>query len=91
MAATCTAYTPSDLDTQRFWDRELSRQNPSLDLPYGFPKELKSSLAWKGVDIEQKQLEWKLDLTDEEIAAIEAALAAFEGWPFAILIRYLLY
>lgn len=79
MATTCIAYTPSDLDTQRFWDQELSRQKASLDLPSGFPKELKSPLAWKGVDIEQKQLEWKLDLTDEEIAAIDAALAAFQG------------
>lgn len=80
MATTYPAYTPSDLDTQRFWDREDTRQKASLDVPYGFPKVLKSPLAWKGVDIEKKQPEWKLDLTVEEIAAIDAALVAFECW-----------
>lgn len=79
MATHCTTYIPSELDTQRFWDRELTRQKASLDVPHGFPKEIKSSLAWKGVDIEKKRSEWKLDLTDEEIAAIDAALAAFEA------------
>jgi len=78
MATTCATYTPSDIDTQNFWARELTRQKASLDIPYGFPKELKSPLAWTGTDIKTKESEWKLDLADEEIAAIDAALEAFE-------------
>jgi len=77
-------YYPSELDTQRFWDRELTRNKANLDVPHGFPKELNSPLAWTGAEIETKESQWKLDLTEEEIVAVEAALAAFEGF-------YLLY
>lgn len=80
MAVVCETYTPSDLDTQRFWDVENARKKESLDVPAGLPKKLNSPLAWIGADIESKQSEWKLDLTDDEIAAIDAALAGFEGW-----------
>lgn len=79
MAVVCETYTPSDLDTQRFWDVENARKKESLDVPAGLPKKLNSPLAWIGADIESKQSEWKLDLTDDEIAAIDAALAGFEA------------
>ncbi|EPE33005.1 Clavaminate synthase-like protein [Glarea lozoyensis ATCC 20868] len=81
MAAACATYTPSELDTKRFWDIEASRQKTKVEIPYGFPAKLESSLAWKGedIDVENEQAEWKLDLTDEEISAIDAALKTFEG------------
>ncbi|EHK99904.1 hypothetical protein M7I_4231 [Glarea lozoyensis 74030] len=81
MAAACATYTPSELDTKRFWDIEASRQKTKVEIPYGFPAKLESSLAWKGedIDVENEQAEWKLDLTDEEISAIDAALKTFEA------------
>jgi hypothetical protein len=79
MTATCLSYYPSELETQQFWDRELNRDKAGVDIPYGFPKKLDSPLAWTGAEIENKQSQWKLDLTDEEIVAIDAALAGFEG------------
>jgi hypothetical protein len=81
MAAACATYTPSELDTKRFWDIEASREKTKAEIPYGFPAKLESSLAWKGadIDVENGQQEWKLDLTDVEISAIDAALKKFEG------------
>ena len=79
MATTCVSYYPSEVDTQRFWNLELSREKIGVDIPLGFPKKLDSPLAWTGAEIESKQVEWKLDLTSEEITAIHAALEAFEG------------
>lgn len=79
MAATCTVYTPSELDSKRFWDKAVAKEKSAQDVPDGFPKKLDSPLVWKGVDIESKSSEWKLDLTDEEIADIDNAVAMFEA------------
>ncbi|KAL3489020.1 hypothetical protein BJX62DRAFT_239489 [Aspergillus germanicus] len=78
MATTCTNYTPSDLDAKRFWDIELTRQK-TVQIPDGFPERLDSSMAWIGSGIQSRQAEWELDLTEEELAAIDAALASFEA------------
>lgn len=88
MAATCVTYTPSEADTRTFWDRELTREKVCLDIPHGFPKKLDSPLAWIGADIESKQSEWKLDLTDEDIGAIDAALRSFEGNTYWVYSAY---
>ncbi|MCJ1314656.1 hypothetical protein MMC25_008338 [Agyrium rufum] len=85
MAATCTQYTPSDLDTQRFWDRENTREPTNVSIPDGFPKELKSPLVWKGSDIEKNESDWKLSLTSSEVAAVDAALKSFEGCPVLVV------
>ncbi len=79
MAATCTSYYPSEIETHRFWNLELNRKNSGVDVPLGFPKALSSPLAWTGAEIESKQSQWKLDLTSEEVTVIHAALLAFEG------------
>lgn len=79
MSVTCVSYYPSEVETQRFWNEERTRNKASVDVPSGFPKKLNSSLAWTREEIEMKQSDWKLDLTSEEIEAINAALVAFEG------------
>lgn len=79
MAATCVSYYPSEAETQRFWNGELTRQNAIIEVPSGFPNKLESPLAWTRAEAESKQSEWKLDLTSGEIVAIDAALVAFEG------------
>jgi hypothetical protein len=89
MTEVCSTYTPSALDTQNFWDREHTRQKASVDIPYGFPKELNAPCVWTGADIENKESEWKLDLTEGEVAAIDAALTGFEGWSCRIRCLYL--
>ncbi|KAK3990769.1 hypothetical protein QBC44DRAFT_368741 [Cladorrhinum sp. PSN332] len=45
-ASTCAFYTPSHLDTQRFWERELVRETPTIGIPFGLPKNISSSLAY---------------------------------------------
>jgi hypothetical protein len=90
MATSCLAYTPSDVDEQRFWDQQRTRNSPPVDVPPGFPKKLESPLAWTGADIEAKQSQWKLDLTGEELLAIDSALATFEGMYCWVARRHLI-
>lgn len=79
MAASVATYVPSDRDQQLFWEKEEARDKIELDLPQGFPKHIDSPLAWTGAEVEGKESEWRLDLTVEEVAAIDAALAKFEA------------
>ena len=79
MSTTCVSYYPSEVEIQRFWDEERSREKATIDLPNGFPKELQSPLAWTRPEIEKKQSEWKLEMAIEDVEAINAALEAFEG------------
>jgi len=79
MAATIASYVPSDIDTKLFWEKEAIREKINLNVPNGFPKHIDSPLAWTGAEVEMKESEWKLDLTTEEIVAIDAALAKFEA------------
>ncbi|KAK0871220.1 hypothetical protein LTR87_012966 [Friedmanniomyces endolithicus] len=72
-------YCPSDEEAERFWQAELQNGKVSTGVPDGFPQKLRSSFAWKGADIEDKQSEWQLDLTSDEIDSVNAALAAFEA------------
>lgn len=73
------SYCPSDEEAERFWQAELQNGKVSTGVPDGFPQKLRSSFAWKGADIEDRQSEWQLDLTSDEIDSVNAALAAFEG------------
>jgi hypothetical protein len=73
------SYNPSDEDAKRYWDAEASRVTPDVDIPEGFPKRLESTLAWRGEEIADDQSSWKLELTKDEIAEIDAALSSFEG------------
>ncbi|RYO97404.1 hypothetical protein DL765_011248 [Monosporascus sp. GIB2] len=79
MEVTTASYLPSDIDTKRFWEKEAIREKPNLDVPDGFPNYIDSPLAWTGAEVETKESEWKLDLTVEDIAAIDAALEKFEA------------
>lgn len=79
MATICESYNPSEADTRRFWDQEGKRDKVELEVPPGFPQRLDSPLAWRGLDIKLKCYQWKLDLVEEEIHAIDSALAIFEG------------
>jgi len=79
MAAAIASYIPSDIDTKLFWEKEVIREKINLNVPDGFPKHIDSPLAWTGAEIETKESEWKLDLTAEDIIAIDAALAKFEA------------
>jgi hypothetical protein len=73
------SYYPSQWETDRFWSAEQSRAKSIVDVPAGFPKQIESTLAWTPEDIATKQAQWKLDLSENDIAAIDAALARFEG------------
>ena len=73
------SYNPSDEDAQRYWDAEASRVTPDVDVPDGFPQRLESTLVWTGKEIAEDQSSWKMELTKDEIAGIDAALSSFEG------------
>ncbi|KAI4598072.1 hypothetical protein KJ359_003881 [Pestalotiopsis sp. 9143b] len=79
MSTICATYTPSEVDTKRFWDQEVARTRNSLGVPDGYPDFLTSPLAWRGEEIQAEQPEWKLDLTEEEIGHIDVALNIFEA------------
>lgn len=91
MAATTASYVTSDIDTKLFWEKEANRESINLNVPDGFPKHIDSPLAWTGAEVETKESEWKLDLTAEEIVAIDAALAKFEGRSLHRFILHVLY
>ncbi|KAK7414946.1 hypothetical protein QQX98_006271 [Neonectria punicea] len=73
------SYVPSDIYTKHFWEKEAIREKVDLKVPDGFPSVIDSELAWTGTEVEAKESTWRLDLNDEEIAAIDAALAKFEA------------
>lgn len=79
MAVAVASYLPSDRDVQTFWEKESTREKVPETLPLGFPKYLKSSLAWIGSEVLQREDEWTLCLTEDEVASVNAALAKFEG------------
>ena len=82
MADLVASYIPSDVYVKRFWEKEAVREKTSLDVPDGFPRHIDSPLVWTAKEVEAKESQWTLDLTVEEIAAIDAALATFEGRSF---------
>lgn len=79
MAAVSTSYYPSAADVQRFWQSESAREESHVKVPDGFPLKLHSTLAWTQDEIKAKQDDWSLELTSEDLTAIEAALRAYEG------------
>ncbi|KAJ8130640.1 hypothetical protein O1611_g2987 [Lasiodiplodia mahajangana] len=78
MTSSVATYVPSDSYSTLFWEKEALRGRIELDVPDTFPKHIDSPLAWTGSEIETKESEWKLDLTAEEVAIIDDALAKFE-------------
>lgn len=80
MAAVCTAYYPSDLDTQRYWEWQSVSKRNEVSVPEGFPKSLVSTLAWTGDEIRcHDESAWVFDLTGDDLAAIKVAVAGYEG------------
>jgi hypothetical protein len=80
MATPAIPYIPSEADTARFWHEEYNKGRPrNVDVPEGYPEKLISPLAWKAQDIERNTPEWYLNLSDEDLTAIDSALARFEG------------
>lgn len=70
---------PSEVETQRFWGKQSTIKSATVALPTGFPAKISSTLAWTKEDIEAKRNEWQVNLTGDDIVAIDAALADFEG------------
>ncbi|CAH0027953.1 unnamed protein product [Clonostachys rhizophaga] len=71
MATICDSYNPSRTEAQRFWDDQSKWIKASADVLEGFPKSLNSSLAWEGEDMRDKVSQWKLCLSEEDIAKYE--------------------
>lgn len=82
MTVTCAAYHPSEEEAIRYWDQERVRGKSSTSVPSDFPERLSSPLVWTGAEVEKKQTDWKLELSNDDIAAIEWALKSFEGKSF---------
>ena len=82
MAAVCLAYNPSVLDSQRYWNWQSTKQRTGLGVPNGFPDGLYSPLAWTGEEILTKESECMFDLSEEDVAAIDNAVRAFDGKTF---------
>ena len=79
--ATLTYY-PTEEHASRFWKTQQgieSEHKPTSCVPDGFPKQLRSSLAWTRAEIEGQRSKWIVELDKVDIEAIEAALASFEG------------
>ncbi len=81
--ATTASYVPSEQHASHFWatHHSLASQEPFTEskVPDGFPEKLNSPLAWTRAEIERKRSEWVVQLSKEEIEAIEAAIASFEA------------
>lgn len=78
MGDVCDSYYPSDTATQRFWDGQVKKSQATIGVPEGFPQKLQSRLAWTGDEIHNRELEWRMELSVEDIAATEAAANAFD-------------
>ncbi|KAL2680349.1 hypothetical protein Neosp_007946 [[Neocosmospora] mangrovei] len=79
MGDVCESYYPSGTATQRFWDEHAKKAKASLEVPDGFPTSLVSTLAWTGDGIRDREPEWRMKLSAEDVAAIDAATTAFNG------------
>jgi len=79
MATTCLSYHPTELDAARFWEKQHGKTATEADVPTGYPRELHSPLAWTRAEVEKKKSEWVLELSKEDVEAIDAALAMFEA------------
>lgn len=80
MATQILSYLPTEKDAARFWDNagnvdELCQEG----LIQGYPRELQSPLAWTAEEAEKKSSQWFLELKEEDVKAIDSALAGFEG------------
>lgn len=71
-------YTPN---LSKYHDRTSARVragNLEIEVPAGWPKYLRSPLAWKGADFESEDL-YVHHLSNEEKADIDQALGHFNG------------
>jgi hypothetical protein len=48
-------------------------------LPDEYPEKIESPLVWRGDDIKSKSEQWILQLDEEEVGEINAALETFQG------------
>ncbi|CCT74741.1 uncharacterized protein FFUJ_10807 [Fusarium fujikuroi IMI 58289] len=78
MGDVCESYYPSDEHHRRFWDGQSNKDECGANVPDGFPKALNSTLAWRGEDIQDKETQWKVKLSDQDIASICNAVRAFD-------------
>ena len=78
MAATLSYY-PSKQSASRFWDAQHNKEQVATRVPNGFPEKLHSPLAWTRAQIIEQRSEWVVELGQDDIEAIEAALTSFEG------------
>jgi len=80
-------YYPTEEDSERFWASQSTSAGANEPLPEGFPSVLKSPLAWTKSDVEKQRDTWTLDLTDEELKAIDSAVKEFQGSTCAAMKR----
>jgi hypothetical protein len=73
------AYYPSQQHASLFRDTQQSTTQLEAGVPAGFPEKLRSPLAWTRDGIEKKRNEWMVELGNDDIKAVEQALAGFEG------------
>jgi hypothetical protein len=79
MAAATTAYCPPERQALAFWEAQRSRKPAKQRVPEGFPDKLDSPLAWTRSEILEKLPSLLVNLDEQDVEAIEAALAKFEG------------
>lgn len=80
MGDICESYYPSDEHHRRFWDGQSNKDECGVNVPDGFPKTLSSTLAWRGEDIQDKEAQWKVKLSDQDVSSIHNAVKIFDGW-----------
>lgn len=72
------SYYLSEAELDRIRHKEYHGADANCgDIPPGFPKHISLPQAWTGDETSEKQSEWRLDLTTEEIASIISALEGF--------------
>lgn len=72
-------YHPSVHHASQFWEEHSRKESSAPQVPDGFPEQLTSSLAWTRAEIESQRSKWIVNLDEDDVKAIEVALAAFEG------------
>ena len=72
-------YLPSSEIYQKESAHYQEQDNGIKSLPYGFPKFVSSSMAWKSPAIKQENSSWTYTLTEDQLKSIDTAMKTFEG------------
>jgi hypothetical protein len=72
-------YFPTDQQAKSFWEATPENFVGPSRVPLGFPEQLVSPLAWRAEDVQARLSSYVVELTKEDVDAVESALSTFKG------------